>query len=136
MTKYRIRGIRIVKKKMNRSRIINEYEQNIFQHIDVYYICLEDSMERLFELELYECYAVLRMYENDGMYAERDFNMVDYFRKFDYVPKKFAYIDFDHNDDDYECKYFSYSYNGGSNYYPEGYVIINLNLFSPVKKNK
>lgn len=130
MRKYKFLGLKVQKRFVNKIKTDDDqYVTDIVQEVTDYIICLEDIQKNYFELILTEIYGEMTIFENDGMYAEREFQIVDQFGKIDFNPKRIEFINYDYNLDDYDCKYFSYSYNGGSNRYPDGYVIINHEQF-------
>ena len=107
-----------------------------FEYFDAeltkYFIYFVDDADKKYQLELYEKHTECPSGWTTGRYGIRKFRPVNDFDKFNLVPKSKAKISFDANAQDYKCHWFSFSEDGGDEYYPEGFVKVNMKLFVDV----
>lgn len=107
------------------------YDQDMVKYI----IQLENKENKLnkFQLELSEKYGECYSGWTTATYGMVSFIKVNEFDEPTHVPKKNfnSYIDLEVSDfsSDYECNWFSFSYEGENGYYPEGYIRVNINMF-------
>lgn len=136
---YKIIGLKV--HKYNGQILVGsncEFEK-VDKELKMYIFCLRDiKSDKKFELELYvrydECYSGWCV----ATFGEHEFNEVDTFGGLTHVPNNIndnsLLIDYDFDMKDFKCKYFSYSYDGGDDFYPCGSVNVNLSLFKSTKR--
>ena len=74
-----------------------------------------------------ECYSGW----TDATYGIMESEVVSTLPKLTHVPKVETSLEVDFDCDNYECDLFSYSYEGGDHYYPNGHVEIHWDNFTP-----
>lgn len=128
MKNFKLHGIKI------NHKFITRVSENIFQREEIiedlieYVICI--SNQNKYEIKLMEINGSLLPFKKDGIILDIEFRIVEDFGILNLIPRKSnSIIHYDFREDDYECEYFSYSCDGGSNLYPEGYIIINHEKF-------
>ena len=117
-----------------------EDEEYVLMCEDIYHIDkYGKEYHRKYEITLRSGYGECGSGWTTASYGFVDIKPVNNFRPWNYKPKQQIILENisikEMNSSDFSCEYFQWSYYGGDEYYPTGYVDVNLSCFEELPRN-